>query len=162
MVTVVLPAELGIDPTGIGQVLGLKEMGDTKVSLAKEAAEHAAADAGPPGMLARPGAGTMFDSTDVIVPPGQERGIMLVMGKDASVSYVWSADRSGVNHDTHADSPTVSYHGYSKGTGVQSDSGIIAAAFDGQHGWTWHNSGPDSVVVSLRIIGQYDEMKRRP
>ncbi len=32
----VLPAEYGIDPTGIGNVIGLKEMGRIKVSLQKE------------------------------------------------------------------------------------------------------------------------------
>ena len=39
LVTVVLPAEYGIDPTGAGRVLGLTEMGDIKNELAKEAEE---------------------------------------------------------------------------------------------------------------------------
>ena len=38
LVTVVMPAEYGIDPTGIGEATGLKKMGEVKVSLAKEAA----------------------------------------------------------------------------------------------------------------------------
>jgi hypothetical protein len=38
LVTVVMPAEYGIDPTGIGNLIGLKKMGEIKVSLAKEAA----------------------------------------------------------------------------------------------------------------------------
>jgi hypothetical protein len=37
LVTVVLPAEYGIDPTGVGRVLGLTEMGEIKASLAEEA-----------------------------------------------------------------------------------------------------------------------------
>lgn len=37
LVTIVLPAEYGIDPTGIGRVLGLAEMGEIKVQLAEEA-----------------------------------------------------------------------------------------------------------------------------
>lgn len=44
LVTTVLPAEYGIDPTGIGRVLGLTQMGEIKVRLAKEAAADAAAD----------------------------------------------------------------------------------------------------------------------
>ena len=36
---VVLPSEYGVDPTGIGRVLGLTEMGEIKVRLAREAAE---------------------------------------------------------------------------------------------------------------------------
>jgi len=37
LVTVVLPAEYDIDPTGIGGVLGLAEMGEIKSQLAAEA-----------------------------------------------------------------------------------------------------------------------------
>jgi hypothetical protein len=41
VVAVVLPAERGIDPTGIGQLVGLKEMGEFKVEAEKEFAETA-------------------------------------------------------------------------------------------------------------------------
>jgi hypothetical protein len=41
-VCVVLPAELGVDPTGVGQLVGLKEMGEFKVEAARELAEAAA------------------------------------------------------------------------------------------------------------------------
>jgi len=44
LVTVVLPAEYGIDPTRIGRVLGLTQMGEIKVRLAREAAADQAAD----------------------------------------------------------------------------------------------------------------------
>ncbi len=37
LITIVLPAEYGIDPTGIGRVLGLAEMGEIKMQLAEEA-----------------------------------------------------------------------------------------------------------------------------
>lgn len=43
--TVVLPAEYGIDPTGVGRALGLTQMGEIKTRLAKEALADAAADA---------------------------------------------------------------------------------------------------------------------
>lgn len=45
LVTVVLPAEYGVDPTGVGRVLGLTQMGEIKTRLAREAAADAAADA---------------------------------------------------------------------------------------------------------------------
>lgn len=44
LVTIVLPAEYGIDPTRVGRVLGLTRMGEIKTRLAKEAAADAAAD----------------------------------------------------------------------------------------------------------------------
>lgn len=43
--TVILPSEYGIDPTGVGRVLRLTEMGEIKTQLAAEAASDAAADA---------------------------------------------------------------------------------------------------------------------
>ena len=36
LVMVILPAEYGTDPTGVGKLLGLKEMGDIKMSLLEE------------------------------------------------------------------------------------------------------------------------------
>ena len=45
LVTVILPSEYAIDPTGIGRALGLTEMGEIKIQLAEEAAADAAMDA---------------------------------------------------------------------------------------------------------------------
>ena len=42
LVTVVLPAEYAIDPTRIGRILGLTEMGEIKAQLAQAAAIDAA------------------------------------------------------------------------------------------------------------------------
>ena len=42
LVTVVLPAEYNIDPTGLGGAIGLAEMGEIKTQLAKEAVAGAA------------------------------------------------------------------------------------------------------------------------
>ena len=44
LVTVVLPAEYGVDPTGVGRVTGLQRMGEIKVALAREAAEAEGAE----------------------------------------------------------------------------------------------------------------------
>ena len=44
LLTAVLPAEYGIDPTGVGRRLGLTQMGRLKQELAREAEEDARAD----------------------------------------------------------------------------------------------------------------------
>ena len=44
LVTVVMPSEYAIDPTGVGRALGLTQMGELKIILAQEAL----ADAAPP------------------------------------------------------------------------------------------------------------------
>jgi hypothetical protein len=162
IVTTVLPAELGRDPTGVGALLGLKEMGEIKMQLAAEAAADSIDENAPRLSVARLEAGMMFDSIDVTLPPGAGREVKLVMRKDAQVRYAWSANRGVVNYDTHADAPTIRYHGYGKGSAAKSDSGTLVAAFDGSHGWFWRNRGTDTVVVTLRTTGHYDELKRLP
>ncbi|NMG15118.1 transmembrane anchor protein [Aromatoleum bremense] len=46
LITTILPAEYGIDPTGAGRALGLTQMGEIKISLASEANAGEAAPAG--------------------------------------------------------------------------------------------------------------------
>ena len=95
LVTCVLPAEYGKDPTGIGRVLGLTQMGEVKMALAEEAASNAAAEASAdsviaaaesgaePGAAATTGApgatGTRVDTTLVTLAPGKGGEIKLVM-----------------------------------------------------------------------------------
>lgn len=58
LVGIVLPSEYAIDPTGIGRVLGLTEMGEIKTQLAEEAAADAAKDAAMPAAATTGNAGT--------------------------------------------------------------------------------------------------------
>ena len=131
LVTVVLPAEYGIDPTGVGRVTGLQRMGEIKMALAREAAEADAAEralaAGSSGAVVSTAAPTATvpataaavpapstaraaaapaDSaheTRVILAPGQAAEIKLAMRKGARVRYSWATDRGVVNVDMHAD-----------------------------------------------------------
>ncbi len=181
LVTVVLPAEYGVDPTGVGRVLGLTEMGKIKVSLAREAAaadsvEAAVAMGGATGTAAPavvstpavaappaiPAQSSTANShvTEIVLRPNEGKEIKLVMRKDARVTYSWSVAGGVVNYDTHADAPGISYHGYGKGTGTPSEEGVLVAAFDGAHGWFWRNRGRQAVTVTLRTNGEYQELKR--
>jgi hypothetical protein len=186
LVMIVLPAEYGIDPTGVGRILGLQQMGEVKMQLAREeaglAAEEtavagtalAAATAPPaaapatatPGEAVVPSpppvATATSDVTAIVLRPNEGKEIKLVMRKDARVNYSWATDRGVVNYDTHADAPGIRYHGYAKGTATPSDEGVLVAAFDGAHGWFWRNRGRDTVTVTLRTTGDYQEIKRMP
>lgn len=44
LVTVVMPSEYALDPTGVGSALGLTQMGEIKIQLAEEALADAAVD----------------------------------------------------------------------------------------------------------------------
>ena len=181
LVTIVLPAEYGVDPTGVGQLLGLKRMGEIKVALARESAADAAAsenaaDSTPAAAVGQPAASAARpDSTPVAsqaagsshetrvtLVPGEAKEIKLAMRKGARATYTWSTDRGALNFDTHGDSLNApkSYHNYSKGTGKTSDEGVLVAAFDGMHGWFWRNRSRDTVTVTLRTSGDYRELKR--
>jgi hypothetical protein len=78
LVTVVLPAEYGKDWTGIGRLLGLTEMGEIKVALAREAEADAAASAEArvapaqgesPGLPAAPAVPVATVPVDAPTPP---------------------------------------------------------------------------------------------
>lgn len=182
LVAIVLPAEYGVDPTGIGRALGLKQMGEIKVALAREAAADtsvAGAAAPPPSTsptadttaatrqaasapLATSDSTTNPRVTEIALNPGQGREIKLTMKKGARVNYRWSTDRGVVNYDTHGDPipmPRGFYHGYGKGQGKASDTGVLVAAFDGIHGWFWRNRGSEPLTVTLRVNGDYQELK---
>lgn len=187
LVTVVMPAEYGVDPTGIGRVLGLTKMGEIKAQLAREAAADAAAadtangrapavtapatiasTAAPaaPATPAAPASGSPSGRTDeisVTLRPNEGEEIKLAMRKDAQVRYTWTTNRGVVNYDTHADRtapPAIKYHGYAKGQGKRRDEGVLIAAFDGMHGWFWRNRTNEVVTVTLRTNGDYQELKR--
>ncbi|MDQ3674212.1 MAG: transmembrane anchor protein [Gemmatimonadota bacterium] len=169
LVTVVLPAEYGVDPTRVGSLLGLTRMGEIKVALAKEAAlaettpAPVSTSTSGTGALASPGStsepSTRNHVTEVILRPSEGKEVKLVMRKDTRVTFSWATDRGVVNYDTHADAPGIKYHGYAKGTGKGSDEGVLVAAFDGAHGWFWRNRGREVVTVTLRTNGDYQELK---
>lgn len=179
LVVAVLPAEYGVDPTGVGRMLGLTQMGEIKVSLAREAAAEDAAEAAAaieetevsaaattpaaaPQTAATPADSGWTHVTIVNLAPGEGKEAKLVMKKGARATFQWVAVGGPVNHDTHGDSTGApnSYISYRKATGVTSDSGELLAAMDGSHGWFWRNRGTAPVSVTLRTKGEYSELKK--
>ena len=170
LVTVVLPAEYAIDPTGIGAKLGFTEMGEIKERLAQEAAadESAAARAADAAAVSstagapQPSAvsAVRSDVTSVTLDPGQGAEIKATMAEGLRLTYEWSVSGGAVNYDTHADAPGIDYHGYGKGQNSAGERGKLVAPFDGKHGWFWRNRGDAPVTVTLRTDGQYSDVRR--
>ena len=180
LVTVVLPAEYGIDPTGVGQALGLKEMGDIKTQLEQEAAEDAAAEVKSTSPLkgsslwnhlgrwvigsaqAQIKISARTDETSVTLQPGEGVEVKASLTKGQKIVYSWTTDGGKVNHDTHGEphSNPNATTSYSKGRGVEKDEGTLTAAFDGSHGWFWRNRTDKPVTVTLKTQGDYAEIKR--
>lgn len=178
----VLPAEYGIDPTGVGRLLGLQRMGEIKTAQAREAAQEnapipgAAAAAAPAAAAvapaitpaatpatATPVAAMKNDEVSVTLKPGQAAEIKLAMDQGAKVAYQWAVRGGAVNFDTHGDPvkpPAGFYHGYGKGRQSMGEKGELEAAFDGQHGWYWRNRSNENAVITLRTQGGYSALKR--
>lgn len=191
LVTVVLPAEYAIDPTGIGRVLGLTEMGEIKTQLEAEARadqEQSAAVAQQPktqtaelpqlSALAQITAPTSVPvgpakpqkTVEIAVPtwkeeitftlaPGQGAEVKLVMDEGAVAEFQWIVDGGIANYDLHGDGGGKSI-AYQKGRGVPGHEGKLEAAFTGNHGWFWRNRDDQPIKVTLRVRGNYVEMKR--
>jgi len=170
LVTVVLPAEYGIDLTGAGRILGLTEMGELKAQLAEEAAADLASEL-PSGDIASAEAASnpavavanRTDRKEITLEPGEAAEIKLSARKGVSIAFSWSVAGGVVNYDTHGD-PLVKrrgfYHGYGKGKASGGQEGAIVTAFDGTHGWFWRNRSERSVVITLQTSGAYSDIKR--
>jgi len=187
LVTTILPAEYGIDPSGIGRLLGLTKMGEIKSSLAKEASQSDETTAMPGSKAQAEVIESSVKSPSTEVPtslssnksepsvvasglshqrrftlkPGSATEIKLRMKKGASVSFEWSTKGGDVNFDTHGDSSEIGYYGYGKGRQVAGDNGELVAAFDGNHGWFWRNRSENDVTITLRTKGNYLSIDRK-
>ena len=147
IVTVILPAERGIDPSGIGSRLHLTRMGIIKTELAKP-------DAPQEG---RP---TQTDSLTITLDSGEGREVKMEMQKGYTAHYQWSTVGGPVYHDTHGDpySNESVYVSYSKADSIEKEEGSITALYGGYHGWYWVNNGDGPVEIKLTTHGEYEAL----
>ncbi|WP_340151979.1 transmembrane anchor protein [uncultured Sneathiella sp.] len=174
LVTVVLPAEYGIDPTRVGRLLGLAEMGEIKSQLAEEAEQDRSTNSGTDEQSsvfdsifnliigtahAQQAKDAWKDEITFSLEPGQGIEWKLVMEKGAVAEYQWTAENGRVNFDLHGDGGGQSIN-YEKGRGKTGAEGEIVAAFKGNHGWFWRNRDSQDVTIKLRLRGDYSELKQ--
>ncbi len=176
LVAIVLPSEYGIDPTGIGRVIGLTQMGEIKISLAEEArkateAENAQRTSGEASIpdqaststvptVTTDSSATRTDEMTVTLKPGDGAEIKLEMAKGAAVDFQWTANGGPVNFDLHGDNAANEFISYKKGTAAEGDSGALVAQFDGSHGWFWRNRSQSEVTITIKATGAFQSMKR--
>ena len=181
LITIVLPSEHGIDPTGAGRALGLTEMGEIKIQLEKEADADRKQQLQKPGPTkaeeqsgllksilsvflprtasAQTAASDWKDEISISLKPGQGTEVKLIMKKGAEAEFSWSVDQGVANYDLHGDGAGKSIS-YKKGRGVPGDKGSLKAAFDGNHGWFWRNRTRKNITVKLQVKGDYTRTKR--
>lgn len=172
LVTVVLPAEYNIDPTGIGGVIGLTEMGEIKAQLAEEAEADRLLELEEQeesslmndifgifvGAAHAQEAEIWRDETTFTLAPGDSAEWKLVMEEGQTVEYRMLVDGGRVNFDLHGHGGGKSVT-YEKGRGSTGDEGQIVAAFNGEHGWFWRNRDGSNVTVTVQVRGDYAEFK---
>ena len=168
IVVVVLPAEYGSDPTGMGKILGLKEMGEIKMSLLDESHKESSQQNTTSSIEIDHTEEVMVNNTinkdvvEITIEPGQAIEIKLEMRSGSLVQYEWKTIKGGLNYNLHGDGYKGSqqFISYKKGRMVPSDSGELKAEFDGYHGWFWRNREKFSVTVSLQTSGDYIQIKQ--
>ncbi|HDZ09637.1 transmembrane anchor protein [Pseudohongiella sp.] len=189
LLIIVMPAEYGVDPTGLGSITGLTRMGETKMALADEAAaeeralaaamnqpltepevepaetqelDSSAAASAPAEVAQSPTPmepDIRSDEMQVSLAPGVGREIKVTMAQGKTVEYSWQSEGGIANFDIHGDSVPleIDYHNYSRGA-EQSSSGVLEAAFDGNHGWFWRNRTDSPIVVTIQTRGEYTDI----
>jgi len=174
LVTIYLPAEHAIDPTGVGRVLGLTKMGEIKLELAAEAEadrlldEQLGQDQSSSVLDAVFGlfVGTAHaqeaqevwrDEVTFTLEPGASAEVKMTMEAGNVVDYAWTTTGGRVNFDLHAHGGGESID-YERGRGETAGEGNIEAPFAGNHGWFWRNRDSTAITITIQLRGDYSEI----
>lgn len=182
----VLPAEYGVDPTGLGAKLGLLDIAATAESL--EGSSSGGGNTVVEGTW--PGIPEEFDfyEPDILGDPysrtqsakfhsnkltieldvGEQTEYKAIMKQGDAFVYHWRLDNgTTVYTDFHADPgenaaaagyPDRYYIRYAESETGES-SGSLVAPFDGNHGWYWLNIEEEPITITLEVHGYYDRIE---
>ena len=163
----VLPAETGIDPTGVGTALGLTVMANAAEPEAEAAAASSIAPAA--GSIAQSQASIAkatpmrSDEMTVVLAPHRGTEVKAHMKKGDSLIFRWEATGGPVKLDMHGEPPNPAedeFTSYWQEKEIQQAQGSFTAPFDGTHGWYWRNNGETPVTVTVRTSGFYQDIFR--
>lgn len=172
LVTTVLPAEYGVDPTGVGSVLGLTPMGQMKREQAASEANPQAAEAntGDLTLDAEPAApaasaaasGAQSGEVTLTLAPDQGEEVKATMTAGSDMQYEWSTGGPKVNFELHGEELNAAasdYTSYEKGTSA-GESGAFRAPFDGTHGWFWRNRTGQPLTITVKATGNFQKFEQ--
>lgn len=174
LITVILPAEYAIDPTGAGRLLGLTQMGEIKKELHDEAEQDAVKHSKLDQSFnllnrvfelvispahAEPAKEWKNEATFTL-KPGETHELKLTMKKGDIAEYKMSVEGGRVNFDLHAHGKGGLSTTYEKGRGSKGSEGGLIAKFDGDHGWFWRNRDKTALTVKLQVRGNYSAFKQ--
>ncbi len=182
----VLPAEYGVDPTGVGEKLGLLDLGGTDQATSNSSTvtnrvvtgtfpvAPAEFDFYEPEVLGDPFSRTQasaFQSATLVInlDVGEQVEYKAVMQQGDALVYHWKLAKGVVYTDFHAD-PGEGAEGYPDRyfiryaeSEVGESAGSLVAPFAGNHGWYWLNIEDYPITITLEVRGFYasiDELGR--
>ncbi|MFA6314601.1 MAG: hypothetical protein WCV99_00275 [Sterolibacterium sp.] len=162
LVTTVLPAEYGVDPTGIGERLGLTRMGKS---------DKAKATDGNPAALAPSALSAVWrspreyhsESKTIMLKPNRGAELKARMNVGERFVFSWKVDGGLVSFDMHGDKLDAGKDEFTSFWIDKDQSeghGGFVAPFDGNHGWYWKNTGTQPVTVTVQVSGYFDKLYR--
>ena len=156
LVIAVLPAEFGVDPTGIGRRLGLLALADVKSQVTAFQQAHDSAVGS--SIVTATDRALQQETVDFTLAPHEFVEYKYRLDKGQALLYAWHAT-AAVNLEFHAEpdgAPRGYAESYEKRTGVERASGTLVAPFAGIHGWYWENPTDREVTVTLTSAGFYN------
>jgi hypothetical protein len=159
LVTVILPAEYGMDPIGAGRLLGLTSMRTASESTRPEVSM-------PVSSAPLVQRSTPFRTDDILIvlKPGEGVEIKATMKKLDQFVYSWTAEGGPVDFDMHGEEPSApagEFTSFSKKERQSADNGSFVAPFDGIHGWYWENKSTQPVTIRVRTSGFYEKLAKQ-
>lgn len=167
----VLPAEYGIDPTGLGHKMGLTTLSEVtrkatpliaencikpeQVVVASPAPANPTDESQP--LADSKSSGQWKDIVKIVIPPKKGLEYKFSMQQDAVLEYSWVTDGASIYFDFHGE-PKGAKDGYFKSYQEIKDSqskGKLTAPFEGIHGWYWENETEQPVTIQLSTNGNY-------
>ncbi|WP_327754249.1 hypothetical protein VVT58_02980 [Sphingobium sp. SJ10-10] len=158
----VLPAEYGVDPTGVGTALGLTGMVAGKAEAAPAAPAPATASD-----IATPSKASISKSTPwrqdemtITLPPHSGQEVKAHMEKGDSFIFTWksSGPIKAEMHGEELNAANDAFTDYWKELEIDGGQGDFTAPFGGIHGWYFRNKGETPVTVTVKTVGFYKDL----
>ncbi|HEY3516243.1 MAG TPA: hypothetical protein VGL98_04285 [Gammaproteobacteria bacterium] len=177
LVVAVLPAEYGIDPTGIGKALGLTELkapasrtievrdvigGNERVREVEIPAFNEPVPLPNPAVHQAEDRPIQTRTMTLTLEEGQQTEIKTVLQESKVIVYHWQTDGGLVYSDLHGHDPAAGQEFFVRyredQDGATEATGSLVAPFAGEHGWYWLNIHDGPVTITLTVTGFYDDI----
>jgi hypothetical protein len=177
LVLAVLPAEYGIDPTGLGRVMGFTELnapasrtievrdvigGNERVREVEIPAFNEPVPLPNPAVHQAEDRPIETRTITLTLEPDQETEIKTVLRESKVIVYTWKTDGGLVYSDLHGHDPAAGQEFFVRyredQEGATEATGSLVAPFDGEHGWYWLNIHDGPVTITLTVTGFFDDI----